>query len=151
MLPTALSPPWCIPGSSLSLLCTEATQAANKGNALATTLQGWERHSKATEAICPGETPRPSPRSAQAHAPKQLQTHFDYQFCLCDAEGKRLAAEGAGKFQDLIQHLLVKRWTVIMSLGRARDIQIALAGCFHPPATGYPIRQNTDFHPGYLI
>lgn len=76
---------------------------------------------------------------------------FDYQFCFCDAEGKRLAAGGARRFQDLIQHLLVKCWTVIVSLGKARDVQITLAGWFHPPAIGYPIRQNADFHCGCLI
>lgn len=53
MLPT--SPPWCIPGSLLSLLCTAATRAATEENAPATTRRGWERHSKATEALSLGK------------------------------------------------------------------------------------------------
>lgn len=66
----------------------------------------------------------------------------DYQFCFSNAEGKHLAAGGGGRFQDLIQHLLVKLWTGIVSLGEARDVEITLAGWFHPPAIGYPARQN---------
>lgn len=65
-------------------------------------------------------TKRTSPRSKAVTDPRS----FDYQFCLCDAKGKRLAAGGAGRFQHLIQLSLVKRWTGIVSPGRARDVQI---------------------------
>lgn len=101
----------------------------------------------------PWETPPPSPRSTQARAPKQLRARgaLITSFAFVMLKASALAAGGAGRFQDLIQHLLVKCWTVIVSLGKARDVQITLAGWFHPPAIGYPIRQNADFHPGCLI
>lgn len=134
-------------------LCMEATLAENKGNTLAVTLRGRGTHSKAIEVVSLGRHLLP-PRKEHKSL---LQSDYGcvelrlpgFVFVMLKASAWQ--QEEQGQFQDLIQHLLVKRWTVIMSPGRARDVQITLAGWFHPPAIGYPTRQNADFQPGCLM
>lgn len=105
------------------------------------TLQGWGRGSKPTSSL-------PQKRTDLCSKAIPGARSFEHQLCFRDAEGKRLAAAGAGRFHHLIPHLLVKCWTVIVSLGRVRDARITLAVWFHPPALGCLTRLTTDLHLG---